>query len=419
MKVLIISHNPMNLSENNGRTLRNLFSGFNSGEVAQLFLHEGSADSPSCADYYSITDFDILQSLTRFKKPGKIITPEEINTNNKENKHLYGKYSRKTTYVRFLRDFAWGIGTWKTNKLKKWLNDFNPDVIFFYASDSVFSQKIAYWVKNYLDVPMLIYWVDDFYIKLKRSKNFFEWINQSRYKKIARENIMCSDNICITSSMAEAYKAIFKRPFEVLFNTSTNMPFPSKTSTLPIKLTYLGNISVGRYNSIIKIGEIIHKYGLPIRFDVYSGEFRKEILEKMNNQPGFRFMGEISYDQVKEVMAESDILLHVEDFHEENIDFCRYSLSTKIADSLMSNRCLLCYGPREVASIKYIMSQKCALVATDEIELVNTLEWICNNPNQLSEIASKALAIAENNHSLRNNNVAIKTFLKKAIMDKQ
>ena len=130
-------------------------------------------------------------------------------------------------------------------------------------------------------------------------------------------------------------------------------------------------------------------------------------------------MGGISYDQVKRVMEESDILLHVEDFHENNIDFCRYSLSTKIADSLMSNRCLLCYGPKEVASIDYIASQECALVATDEIELLDTLKWICCNPNKLSEIASKALTVANKNHSLKNNSTAIRSILNRAIGHEQ
>lgn len=415
MKVLVISHNPMNLEENNGRTIRNLFSDFEKGTVAQLFLHSGKIDAPFCENYYQITDFDVLNSIIKFRKPGKEVKASDTENEAPKENEIYGKYSHKTKYVRLVRDIAWGLGTWKTKEFKKWLLSFNPDVIFFYASDCVFSHSLVSWVRKFLDIPMVTYWVDDYYIKLKKSRNIADIINQKKYKRIVKKNFNNSLNVCITPAMAKAYAEIFGRKCFVLFNTTANKPFPDKQSCLPLVMSYLGNISIGRYNSIITIGKIISEKNLPIIFNVYSGEFREDILEKIRNGSGYVFHGKVNYEQVMDIMKDSDILVHVEGFEKENIEFCRYSLSTKIADSLMSNRCLLCYGPCEVASVDYLKSEECSLVATSEQELREALEKICEDYSELKLFAKKALRVAEQNHKISANNELIKKYLKTAI----
>ena len=203
----------------------------------------------------------------------------------------------------------------------------------------------------------------------------------------------------------------------MLLNTTINKPYGDKEHGLPLVLSYLGNISIGRYNSIISIGKVINDNNLPIVFNVYSGEYRQRILKQIANKPGFNYYGKVDYDQVKTIMESSDLLLHVEDFQNKNIEFCRYSLSTKIADSLISNRCLLCYGPKEIACIEYLKEEDCALIATNLEELENALKSICNNPLEMNAIAQKAKSVAEKNHSVQANSELIKQYLSEAIND--
>ncbi len=417
MKVLIISHNPMNDSENNGRTIKNLFLEFPSNSIAHLFFHRGDVDTAFCKECFCITDFDILNSFLKFKKPGKVVDNETEFANEGKGKGVYGKLSKKNAFFRFLRDLAWGFGTWKNSILKNWLHNVSPDIVFFYGSDCVFSHKIARWICKYLHIPMIIYWVDDFYLKLQNKKSFLR-LNTSNYLRIAKDNILYSTNICITESMARAYTAEFKKEFFVIYSSSKNKPFDEKKSNSTLVMSYLGNISLGRYKSIIEIGKIINQYSLPIVFNVYSSEHRTDILEKLNNQLGFSFFGEIPYSKVVDVMEKSDVLLHVEDFSNDNIDFCRYSFSTKIADSLMSNRCLLCYGPVDVASIYYLQKNKCALIASNHAELTEVLMNLSHNPDLLQHYAIIGLKVAINNHDSSKNSLFLKRIIENTLQFK-
>ena len=399
LRVLIISHNPMNLSENNGRTLRNLFSEMKAESISHLFFHGGEIDAPFCNSFYRITDFEIRDSLLRFRKPGKVLFPNDYDSNQEKENKEYVKYCEKPPFMRFLRDFAWGFGTWKTRKLKEWLKEISPNVIFFYGSDSAFCQRIANWVSNYLKIPMLIYWVDDCYLKLKKQKGFITKLNNHRFMRISKKNILKSKNLCITPAMAKAYENEFGNRFEVLFNSSFLEPFAKRAIEKPLKMSYLGNIGLGRCESLLKIGSIIDEHKLPIVFSVYSNEKRENLLAKIKSGKGLTFCGGLSYDEVLKVMNDSDVLIHVEDFSSENVEYCRYSLSTKIADSLASNRCLLCYGPSEIASIDYLAESAGALVASDESELCSVLLKICEDTSVIYTTAERGLELFKNNHS--------------------
>lgn len=416
MKILIISHTPLNFDENNGRTLNNLFNSFKKGDVFQLYFHEGHIQSDVCEDFYRITDFDIAQSIIHLCSAGGIISKQDILNSEKYNKQkdeTYGFYSRKSPLIRFMRDVAWGLGTWKNKKLENWLNNINPDVIFFYASDSIFSHRIAKFVCDFLKKPMLIYFVDDYYLKLKYSFNIIRNLINWRFKCICAKNISNSKCICISPLMAEVYSKEFNQQFDVIYTSSFIKPYPTPKHNFPLVISYMGNISVGRNNSIAIIGKIIQEYNLPFILNVYSAETRENILCQIRGKPGVNFHGAIDYNEVQNIMASSDILLHVEGFSQKNIETYRYSLSTKIADSLSSNRCLLAFGPKEVASIDYLIKSDCSLVANTEGQLMNILTKIVIDPSILDKYAEKAYKIAENNHSIENNNDRFKSILEK------
>lgn len=402
----------MNLSENNGRTLRNLFSGMDAENISHLFFHTGEIDAPFCDSFYRITDFDIRNSFLRFQKPGSVVFGNEKSVAEEKETKEYVKYCEKPPFMRLIRDIAWGFGTWKTKNLKIWLKKNSPNVIFFYGSDSVFCQKIANWVSKYLNIPMFIYWVDDFYLKLKTQKGFINAINNHRYKKIAKKNILKSHNLCITPAMAKAYEDKFRKKFDVLFNSSFLKPFSKKETKKPLVMSYLGNIGLGRCDSLLKIGEVIDNKKLPINFSVYSNETRENLLLKIKTGRGLSFKGELSYDDVLKIMDNSDILVHVEDFSKDNVEYCRYSLSTKIADSLASNRCLLCYGPSLLASISYLKENRGALVACDFDELDALLTAICDDLSLISSSAESGLKLFKKNHKNDSNTKKLEESLR-------
>ena len=77
----------------------------------------------------------------------------------------------------------------------------------------------------------------------------------------------------------------------------------------------------------------------------------------------------------------------------------RYSLSTKIADSIASGTCLLAYGPAEAASMDYLIRNEAAFTAVSPEELPGTLVRLFTDDAEYRRIAGNATALARRNHS--------------------
>ena len=85
-----------------------------------------------------------------------------------------------------------------------------------------------------------------------------------------------------------------------------------------------------------------------------------------------------------------DALLHVESFDKKTIARVKYSVSTKIADSLTSGIPLFAYGPEKIASIEHLKRNGCAVIATSREELNGKLNRLFFDKNLIKEILLKA-----------------------------
>ena len=106
----------------------------------------------------------------------------------------------------------------------------------------------------------------------------------------------------------------------------------------------------------------------------------------------------VSGKEFDEKFHKSQALLHVEDFSEENIDLVKNSISTKIADSLGSGICLFAFAPKEVASMKYLMENNCAICCSEQGNLVDSLKKLFFNKEERRCVIDNALNMAKLNH---------------------
>lgn len=64
MKVLIVSQPVLSSTNNMGKTLMGYFKGFPSGNIAQLFLRQGTPENAEvCERYYRFSDADAMKSI--------------------------------------------------------------------------------------------------------------------------------------------------------------------------------------------------------------------------------------------------------------------------------------------------------------------------------------------------------------------
>lgn len=409
-KILIISHNPINQNDNMGKTIGNLFSKFSESELCQLYFREQDIEAKNCNSFFCINDDRMIKSILnrnyntgrKFSNHYHIKKLKCENDNKKKSIYQYGR--KRTGNIYLLRNLLWKMGKWNTKELKKWLEEENPTSIFFFAGDYTFAFDIAIKISKDYNIPFYVFFSDEFYRKEISKKTLSARIYKSIYrKKFQKTIIYAKEYFCISEAMEKFYEEEFTKKGIVLMNT-TNIE--SKNEIIKkdrIIIRYIGNLGYDRWKNIISIGNVVKKindkYGKEkLIFEVYSGEENRKIIDKLRESEGIDYKGYIQATEVKKKILESDILIHTEDFNEENIQKVKYSVSTKIPAYLASGRLLIAYGPEEIESNEYIRRNEAGIVVNSENELEIVLEKILRGEIDIQGIINNAISLVEKNH---------------------
>jgi glycosyltransferase involved in cell wall biosynthesis len=225
----------------------------------------------------------------------------------------------------------------------------------------------------------------------------------------------CAFTIC--DSMSEAYAPLFGIRCHTLYTASEPR---AGRDTFPKSgpISYAGTLGHGRHQSIMAVGEALSRLALPDgprEICVYSAESRPEILSELQAAKGVRFCGRLSAEGVERVMRESVAVLHAESFDEKETARVRFSVSTKIADSLMNGPCLIAYGPEGIASIDYLRAHQAAWVISDPDALEAALYRILTEPALRAETVARARALAQANHRADEVSAKVRAWLQEVI----
>ncbi len=406
-RVLVISHNVFSKTENMGKTLMSYFATWESKDIAQFYIHSEVPTDRITENYYRVTDKDILKSIIK-RKSGDILTGEDVieervsaRTDTGMTAKIYQKSRSRTPFVYFARNLLWSLGKWNTKKLKRWLDEFDPEAVFFASGDYAFMYKIALKLAKKRNIPLYISCVDDYYLDNKNKNDFGGKFVYKSFMKAARKALdYASAAFCICDKMSREYSEKFGIKCYTL-HTPATFDAPLEMENKTNRISYIGNLGFDRNLQLIALSRALKNIdcpGKPDMIDVYSAEKREEILSGMAPENGIRFNGEINTEDVKRIMAESMILVHTETFKPETKNRIKYSVSTKIADSLQSGTCLLAYGPEDIASVEYLNENNAAFCITRNDDIEQSLKKIIEDAGIRSEIIENALRLARRNH---------------------
>jgi hypothetical protein len=185
--------------------------------------------------------------------------------------------------------------------------------------------------------------------------------------------------------------------------SNQNLFKKSQDANDTIKISYLGNLGLGRHKSLIEIAEVLQKIDNRLFLDVYGKAPNTEILREFEVAKGIRYKGFVPYDQVVSIINNSDINVHVEGFEQFYIEDSKYAFSTKIADLLAAGKAILIYAPANLTLTKYITENECGCVVTNPDELENKLFDLINDKNFRCCCAKRAKALADKNHNIEKN----------------
>ena len=429
MKVLVISQTVFSKTSNMGKTLTSYFTGFRPDELAQLYFHSEKPTNPDvCRDYYRFSDVDALKSIFSSKRKGTKIEASDICSCDESaridtgiSRKAYKVGSKHKAWVLLLRDLIWRLSRWNNAQLLQWVDDVKPDVIFFASGDGAFSYRIAKKIKERLNVPMVMACVDDYYLNNRNKSEFLGKFRQKIFLKSVKKTVADVDEIfTICDTMNAAYTELFEKKCRTLHTSAEFKELKIRTDA--DQVSYIGNVGYDRYKQLLDLGKAISRISCdnaPHHIDVYSGSINEEYITSLKSAAGIVFHGSVPASNVPKIMESSVAVIHTEAFDNETQNLVRFSVSTKIAESLMYGPCLIAYGPEGIASIDYLKENNAAYVITRPEDLESGLTEILTNAALREQIIKNARALAERNHNADVNPKKVREWLENIVNDNE
>lgn len=425
-RVLVISHNAFSYHDNNGSTLNALFSKWDKDKISELYFYPEEPNSSVCYNYFRITDGDIIRGFNPINKKcgGRIkSTQKDVDLNlasSEKDKEMLNNLRKKnlnfSSLIFLLRDFLWGFNFWKTPDLKSWLSEFKPEVIFVILANKKFSLKIAYYISKKLNIPIVVFATDDRYRIDKDRKSPIYYLERLLLRNTIKKMFSRSSHIItVSEKMEEVYSNIFNTPISTIFTPVRRLPLNQKSENKKILvMRYIGNLWLGRWRTLEKLClEVmkVNNHETKVIFEIYSSENNPNIIKRLNLSPECKFMGEVPGEEVPQLIQDSDVVVHAEDFTPSNVKYTELSLSTKISEYLGAGKCILAIGPNNIASMIHVKdAAKCVY---DINNIYSSLKELSENQETREMYQKKAIVLAEKDHDSEKNHQILVNILSK------
>lgn len=411
-RLLIVGTTPYS-TKDQSRSFDAFFHYWEKENIAQIFCKPQSPVKGHCGTLFQITDYRILQCWKGKKlETGEVYYYDDLpdsnesslrtdETNSAPKAYKFGSHHSPLTHL--LRGLLWSKKYWCTDALNKWLDEFKPECVFLSFSDDYFIPKIALYVAERYNIPIVNSILDDYYFNTHFSLNPLYWWYKLTYKKLIRKVLKHKGSaIYISDKIRDKYNKDLGLDGETIYLNSTvqRKPFSPINIGDPL-ITYFGNIGMGRNNSLNDIGYALGKINPKYMLEVYSGSKDPSEYEVFKNNSNVYYGGTISYENVQKKMRNSDVTVIVEGFRPKDIDESRYSLSTKAADALASGATILTYGSQECGIVEYMQSTKASYVCTDKKKLEGVIREMISTPEKQQEYYNQQIVMTLEHHNVK------------------
>lgn len=417
-KVLVISHNVFSKTTAMGKSMADMLECVPADDMAQLYFHAEVPTTAVCKRYLRIRDGDVLRSVLTRRCKTTIFTETDISGERKTPRVDTGVASkayqfgrRRTPMVYILRNLVWTLGKWESRELDRWLDDFAPDIVFFASGDYTFAYKIAYKIAKKRNIPIVLWCCDDYYISRRFLRSPAGALYRRRLMKWTRKVATRTESVIVISDrMKRDYATLFDQPIHVL-RISAQENSCARSAKERSGIFYVGGLGVNRIEPLVELGKQLRGANIPgfERIQVYSNDKNPATLAQLTDENGICFHGGASAEEVPGILGSAKYLLHVEAFDDFSIERTRYSLSTKIGESLASGACLIAYGPRDISSMAYLEENHAAILLDGPDRIVSALTE--TDDAAYEGYVQSALDLVRRNHDKRKNDAVVRELL--------
>lgn len=401
--ILIISMNALSKTKNNGKTIETIFKAYPKKLLSHIYFTLEEEDLDFCGRALRFYTYEALDNWFRLKKRvyGEAVnefnndsttyndlkflkfiqTKSRISRNrSKSRKPVSMEVKNKRGY--FIAECLWGPDKWYMRRIREYLSDNRPELIFYQANMYSFLHKIVIKLADEYKIPIIVQCTDDYTRPHIRESALNRALNKYYMKNFKALMKKSSVLLAISEVMAREYERLYFKGKSFVFSNFIERDNPEIDYSVKKdrKILYAGNLGLGRWKIIIMLGQALDEYNKESDFactiDIYSGErIPDEMKLFLAEVSSVRFCGFLEPSGLNKKIIESDYLLHCESFDEISKRITRLSISTKIGEYIASARCIIAIGPGDVASIQYLKENKLAKVITTD-DRTNLLEEI-------------------------------------------
>ena len=426
MNILILKNAEWNDTTFANNLLTNWFEGVDAN-FANVYCGPGLPLNNVCKKYFQITDGQLVKSLFLIGRAGKPVSifkhkdyVEKAKTN-ANRRGIYGLFKQISlimrTPVMLIRDFLWLRGRYDKTALRKFIEDFSPDIVLSYRVFNPQMYKIERLVFEYAKVPMVAYTGDDEVMNDSYPRMCIsQWRKNYTRRLFSKQSSIYSHYFTHSADLCKLYTKKYGIPTSVIYKgASFKEKLIVKDVHKPIKLIYAGRVCYGRWNTLVEIGKNIDQINIggdKMQLYVYSqdilSEKEKADVEKTNS---LNFCGAVDGSELASIYENSDIALHIESFEKKYSLATMYSFSTKIVDLMNSSCAIMAVCEENQAGLKYLKENKAAFTITNNVDIYDVLLGIIKNPASISQLARNAWILGKKNHDKLENQKALMALL--------
>lgn len=415
MRILLLTSEEWNDYTYSNGVLTNWFAGFDA-EFAQIYTSPGMPNNNICHRYFRITDGEMARSIFTRKKVGQVIqmaeTTEALEASkvNAKREGTYGVMKKISlwfhTPVVLLRDFIWLNGKYNIEGLRKFIDDFNPDIVFSprYASPKM--MRLENVVHQLTNVPMVAFTADDEASLRQYSLSPLYWVRRLWINRMFTRHVkgFYKHYWTFSEDQANEYRSQYGLTTSTLYKCG-DFPetYVEKEINKPIRLVYAGRLYCNRWKTLAEIGkalQVINKAGEQMVLDIYAVEkVTKRQRKALCPQYSINIHGRVAPEELVDIYKKADIALHVEAMDKRNRLSTRVSFSTKIIDLMASTCAIMAICWNQHAGYQYLKKNDAAFCIDDYSAILPCLQSIAETPSLIQTYAKKALVCGKENHS--------------------
>lgn len=287
--------------------------------------------------------------------------------------------------------------------LEKACREFKPDVVCYRPlADRPKLHAVAMRLFRSLGKPWAIWLMDDWPERLKSQ-------DQELYEEMDRDLRELLSAATARFAISEPMAAHFSERYGVSFKVYRNGALPEEWATIArdphrdgrVRIRYAGSLAPDTTrDSVFDVATVVAELStrLPVSLEIntqlpWHRRENERYAELQNVTLG---LADLSQAEYREWLCGADILLIAYNFDPETVRYLRYSFGNKIPEYLASGATILTYGPRELATIKFLMQHNVAAVVDqpDRISLMQTIEELVTDAPRRAALGERGKALA-------------------------